>query len=115
MMGGEELAEEELELIRRRKLAEYQRAMADEQSRVQAREQIELQKQALLRQIFTPEARQRLANIRMVRPEFAEQLELQFIQLTQTGKIRNQITDEQLKAALARLQSQKKEIRIRRI
>jgi programmed cell death protein 5 len=55
-----------------------------------------------------------LTNIRMVKPEFAEQIELQLIQLAQTGRIRVPISDEQLKEALAKLQSQRKEIRIRR-
>jgi len=73
-----------------------------------------MQKQAILKRILTTEARQRLTNIKMVRPDFADQLELQLIQLAQTGKVKLPISDAQLKEALVRLQSQKKEIRIRR-
>jgi programmed cell death protein 5 len=112
---SEELDSEELELIRRKKMAELQRALIEEQRRIQMEQQLEAQKQAILRKIFTPEARQRLTNIKMVKPEFAEQLELQFIQLAQTGRIKLPITDEQLKEALIRLQSQKREIKIRRV
>jgi len=113
-MSGEELTDEELEEIRRRRLLELQRATMEEQRRARAQQQMEVQKQAVLRQILTPEARQRLTNIKMVRPEFAEQLELQLIQLAQTGKVNIPISDKQLKEALVRLQSQRREVRIRR-
>ncbi len=114
-MSEEELTEEELALLRRRRMQELQRAAADDQRRTQQAQQLEAQKQALLRQILTQEARQRLTNIRMVRPEFAQQLELQLIQLAQTGRVQIPITDEQLKEALGRMQSQRKDIKIRRI
>ncbi len=113
-MSGEELTDEELEEIRRRRLLELQRATMEEQRRARAQRQMEVQKQAVLRQILTSEARQRLANIKMVRPEFAEQLELQLIQLAQAGKVNIPISDEQLKEALVRMQSQRREVRIRR-
>jgi programmed cell death protein 5 len=110
----DEYSDEELNAIRQRRYSELQRAAANEQRQAEARRQFEAQKQAALKQILTPEARQRLTNIRMVKPEFAEQIELQLIQLAQTGRIRVPISDEQLKEALAKLQSQRKEIRIRR-
>jgi len=113
-MNSEELTDEELEEIRRRRMAELQRASVGEQRRAKAQQQVEAQKQSILRQILTPEARQRLTNIKMVRPEFAEQLELQLMQLAQTGKVTLPISDQQLKEALARMQSQRREIRIRR-
>jgi programmed cell death protein 5 len=68
-----------------------------------------------LREILTPEARQRLTNIKIVRPEFAEALELQLIQLAQTGRLKIPLSDEQLKDTLRRLQSQRRDITIRRI
>ena len=114
-MSGDEFGEEELDGIRRRRLAELQRAAADEQRRAETQQQVEVQKQALLKKIMTPEARQRLANIKMVRPDFADQLELQLIQLAQGGRVKLPISDKQLKDALARLQSQRRDIKIRRI
>lgn len=86
----------------------------DEQRRTSQQQQVERQKQSVLRQILTPEARQRLTNIRMVKPEFAEELEMQLIQLAQSGRLQNQVTDEQLKKTLAQLQSQRRDIKIRR-
>ncbi len=109
------LGDEELERIRQKKLAELQDSTVEDQKVERAQEQLEAQKQALLRTILTPEARQRLTNIRMVRPEFAEQLELQLIQLAQTGRLRTPLTDDQLKDILRRMQSQKRDFTIRRI
>jgi len=114
-MSSEDLSEEELELIRQRKMSELQRSMVDEQRTERVQKQLEAQKQNLLRAILTPEARQRLTNIRMVRPEFAEQLELQLIQIAQSGRLKIPLTDEQLKETLKRLQSQRRDITIRRI
>lgn len=114
MSEGDEYSDEELEALRQRRYSDLQRAAIEEQRQAGSRRQFEAQKQAVLKQILTPEARQRLTNIRMVKPEFAEQIELQLIQLAQTGRIKVPITDDQLKEALARLQSQRKEIRIRR-
>jgi programmed cell death protein 5 len=114
MSEDEEYSDEELEEIRRRRYSEYQRAAGDEQRQSESRRQFEAQKQAALKQILSPEARQRLTNIRMVKPEFAEQIELQLIQLAQSGRLKVPIGDDQLKEALARLQSSRKEIRIRR-
>ncbi|MEM2971022.1 MAG: DNA-binding protein [Candidatus Bathyarchaeia archaeon] len=105
------MSEDELEEIRRRKLLELQQRLAEEQRQAQ----IEQQKQLLLRKILTPEARQRLTNLKMVKPEFTEYLELQLIQLAQQGKLHIPLTDAQLKQILIQLQGQKRETKIRRI
>ncbi len=103
--------DKELEEIRRRKLQQLlaQKQMEEEEV---AREEAELQKAAILRRILTPEARERLARLKMVRPEVAEALENQLIYLAQTGRIRSMITDEQLKEILRRLTSNRRDIRI---
>jgi len=109
------VSDEELEELRQKKLMELQQRLAQEQQKVQMQQQIEMQKQALLRQILTAKARQRLTNLKMVKPDFAEQLELQLIQLAQQGRVNIPITDEQLKDILIRLQPSRRDIKIRRV
>jgi programmed cell death protein 5 len=109
------VSEEELEALRKRRMLELQQRMVEEQKQSQARQQLEGQKQALLRRILTPEARSRLTNLKMVKPEFTQQLELQLIQLAQQGRIAIPITDEQLKELLVRLQSGRRDYKIRRV
>jgi len=107
------VSDEELEQLRRRKLSALQRQGAEEQRETQS-QQLEAQKQALLRSVLSSEARQRLTNLKMVRPEFTEQLELQLIQLAQSGKIPIPLPDEQLRQILVQLQSRKRETKIMR-
>jgi programmed cell death protein 5 len=109
------MSDEELEAIRRKKLLARQQRMGDEQKQAQQEQELEAQKQALLRQILTPEARQRLANLALIKPEFTEQLELQLIQLAQSGRLQIPVSDAQLKQLLIQLQSRKRETKIRRI
>jgi len=103
--------DEELERIRQRKMEELQRRIAEEEERARR----ELERQAAMRVILTPEARQRLANLRLVKPELVAQLEEQLIQLANTGRIKMPITDETLKQILLRLSSSRRRIRIRRL
>jgi len=109
------VSEEELDALRKRRMLELQQRMVEEQKQAQAQQQLEGQKQALLRRILTPEARSRLTNLKMVKPEFTQQLELQLIQLAQQGRIAIPITDEQLKELLVRLQSGRRDYKIRRV
>ena len=109
------MSDEELDQIRKRKLLSMQNRMSDEQRQVQAQQQMEAQKQALLSKILAPEARQRLSNLKMVKKEFAEQIEMQLIEMAQTGKLPIPLSDAQLKQILVQLQSRKREIKIRRI
>jgi programmed cell death protein 5 len=109
------MSDDELESIRKRKLLSMQNRVGEEQRQAQAEEKIEAQKQALLRQILSPEARQRLNNLKMVRADFAEQIELQLIQMAQMGKLPVPLSDAQLKQILLQLQSRKRETKITRI
>ena len=105
----------ELEELRRRRLLELQRRLLEQERAAEERMRVEAQKQAVLRRILTPAARQRLANLKLVKPEFAEQVELQLIQAAQTGRLPIPLTDEQLKRILLHLQSGRRDIRIRRL
>jgi len=108
------MSDQELDAIRRKKLLAMQQKNVDEQKQSQS-EQFEAQKQALLKQILSPEARQRLTNLKMIKPDFTEQLELQLIQLAQSDKLPIPLSDAQLKQILLQLQTRKREITIRRV
>lgn len=108
------MADSELEELRRRKLAELQRqrdqqAMAEEQAK-----QIEAGRQAVLRQILTPEARERLGTVRIAYPELARAVEDQLIRLAQSGRVDRQVDDATLRQILRRVAPQKREITIER-
>lgn len=106
--------DEELEELRKRKIMEYQAQIQEQQRQAELRRQYEIQKRAAIQQILTSEARNRIANIRAAKPEFAEQIEIQLIQLAQSGRLKSKITDSQLKEILSRLQARKREFKIRR-
>lgn len=109
------VGDDEIEDLRRRKMLELRANMEEQQRQAEQRRQFEVQKKLAILQIMTPEARSRLANIRAVKPEFAEQLELQLIQLAQSGRLGSKITDAQLRDILAKLQARKREFKIRRV
>jgi len=108
-------SDSELDEIRRRRLLELRSQISEEQVKAQEQEQIESQKQGLLRQILTMEARQRLHRIKLVKPEFAAQIELQLIQIAKSGRVKLPITDKQLRGLLTQLLPSKRETRFRRV
>jgi len=104
----------ELEELRRRKMAELQRQGEQQAVMEQQAQAIEAQRQAILRQLLTPEARDRLANVRLAYPEIARTVEDQLIRLAQMGQISSQIDDQVLKQILRKVSPQKREINIER-
>jgi programmed cell death protein 5 len=105
----------ELEAIRQKRLIEIRQQLVEEQQKTEQRQASQVQQQSLLRAILTSEARQRLNRIKLVKPDFIAQLELQLIQIAQTGRVRLPINDEQLKQMLIQLQSGKRETKFRRM
>ena len=78
-------------------------------------EQISSQSDMLLTQILSGEARLRLNNVKMVKPELANLVENYLLGLSAQGKVQGQITDEQLKQILMSAQQPKKDFKINRI
>lgn len=104
----------ELEAIRQRRMAELQQQAQSQASQQEQAQKMEAQKQGVLRQILTPEARDRLANIRLANPQMAESVEMQLIQLAQSGRLRGVIDDTMLRNILAQIAPQRREITIER-
>ena len=73
------------------------------------------QKEQILKQVLTPEARMRLNNIKMVKPELSEMVEQYLIGMATQSKIPGQINDEQLKQILLSTQQPKRDFKINRI
>ena len=78
-----------------------------------AEKEKQLARERVLRVILTSDARQRLTNIKMVRPETAALIEDNIIRLASEGKIKKAITDDEIKQFLASVQQPKKEFKIR--
>ncbi len=73
------------------------------------------QKDQVLKQILSSEARFRLNNIKMVKPELAKMVENYLINVVSQGKVNYQISDEQLKQLLRSIQQPKRDFKINRI
>ena len=106
--------DEELDAIRRRKLQELQQVQVQAVAQQQYREQVEAQKQTILRQILTPEARERLGRIELAYPELTDSIENQLIALAQSGRVQKVIDDATLRQILERVMPRRREIKIER-
>ena len=106
--------DDELEAIRRRKLAELQQYQDQAVAQQQMREQVMAQRQTILRQILTPEARERLGRIELAYPELADSIESQLIALAQSGRVQRAIDDATLKQILERVMPKRRDIKIER-
>ena len=117
----------ELDEIRKRRMAELQQQAAMnadpqqmaqqqmlEQQAAQQQAEMEAQLKQAMKQILTPEARGRLDNLRLTKPELVTNIEIQLLQSAQAGSLRGKVTDEQLKVLLKNLMGQKREIHITR-
>ena len=110
--------EEELENIRKRKLEELKQQAIQQRIAEQQQHEFENKKYQIMRLILSPEGRQRLENIRMVKPQFAEQIELQLIQLFQAGRLKGAtpLPDNAFKKLLEQISSRgnKKDFKIKK-
>jgi len=78
-------------------------------------DQINAQKEILLKQILSSEARLRLNNVKMVKPDLANMVENYLLGLAAQGRSPGQITDDQLKQILLSAQQPKRDFKINRI
>ena len=107
----------DIEELRQRRMQQVLQQQMQQQLQQQAQQQfqedeISSQIKLIINKILTPEARERLGNIRTVRPSYARQIEILLIQLYQAGKLPSQLTDEGLKEILSRIKGSMRERRI---
>ncbi|WP_456466204.1 DNA-binding protein [Methanopyrus sp.] len=116
------MTDPELERLRRKRMLELQRRAQAQQAREGAKERKEeerraleeAQRRALLRKILTPEARERLARVRLARPQLAQAVENYLIQLAQSGRLNGRVDEDQLKRLLKQVsEATRKDFKIR--
>ena len=113
-------SEEDIEQLRQERLEQLQEQQgggdseAAREAQQAQREQAEAQKQAQLRQHLTDGARKRLNSVRMSKPDFADQVEQQVLALARSGRLGDQIDEDQMRDLLQELKPDSQEYNIRR-
>ena len=87
----------------------------DENNTQEKDSQLKAQKEMMLKQVLSSDARLRLNNVRMVKPDMADLVENYILNLSVQGKISGQISDEQLKQILASAQQPKRDFKFNRV
>jgi len=87
---------------------------SDEERRRQQAE-AEAVKQKALAMLLDSEARQRLANIKMVKPDLASAVENYLINAASSGRLNRALTDHELKQILLSIQQPKRDFKINRL
>ncbi len=77
--------------------------------------QLKAQKEMMLKQVLSADARLRLNNVRMVKPDLADLVENYILNLSVQGKISGQISDDQLKQILLSVQQPKRDFKFNRV
>ena len=77
--------------------------------------QLNAQKEMMLKQVLSADARSRLNNVRMVKSDLADLVENYILNLTAQGKITGQISDDQLKQILLSAQQPKRDFKFNRV
>ena len=77
--------------------------------------QLKAQKEMMLKQVLSSDARLRLNNVRMVKPDLADLVENYILNISVQGKISGQISDEQLKQILSSAQQPKRDFKFNRV
>ena len=87
---------------------------SDEEIRKQQAE-AEAMKQKALAMLLDFEARQRLTNVKMVKPDLAAAVENYLINAATTGRLNRALTDNELKQILLSIQQPKRDFKINRL
>lgn len=93
--------QQELESIRQARLNDLKTESNPEQTE-QTKQQEEM-RHSVLSQVLTPEARERLSRVAMVRPERAQQAEEILLRMATSGQLRGKVDEPQLVDLLERI------------
>ncbi|MCI4323710.1 MAG: DNA-binding protein [Thermoplasmata archaeon] len=113
----------ELQELRQRRVRELQQSQAAPTANPQDAyaaaqradmERREAERQEILRRVFTPEARERLGRLRLAKPDVAQAVEQQVVQLASTGRLGRPVDDAMLRALLERIAPERREVTITR-
>ncbi|KAL6070985.1 Programmed cell death protein 5 [Balamuthia mandrillaris] len=114
----------ELEAIRQRRMAELKAQYASRgggggggggasaAQQQQQQQEMEERRRMILTQILTPEARERLSRIALVKPDKARQVEDSLIRAAQTGQLGGKVDEPSLISMLGQISKAKKETKI---
>ena len=102
--------------IKKRLLQQRLQQSQNEQMQTQMQQQhLEETLKVIMHQIREPNARERLSNLKIVKPDTALQLQAYLAQLYQAGQIKGKVTEQQLVAILHKLSAaERKEFKIKR-
>ncbi|XP_039033701.1 DNA-binding protein DDB_G0278111-like isoform X1 [Hibiscus syriacus] len=108
------MADPELEAIRQRRMQELmarqgrgsQQNPDQQKAQEEAKREADEQRQMMLSQILSSEARERLARIALVKPEKARGVEDVLLRAAQTGQIVEKVSEERLISILEQINTQ---------
>jgi programmed cell death protein 5 len=102
--------EEEIKKIRERKKKELQEGSPEQQEeRQEMEEEMERRKKQALRKILTKDAIERLGRVRLANEDLANQLETYLVRLSDSGQVKNKITEDKLKQILKSIKDEQKQ------
>ncbi|KAF6254228.1 programmed cell death protein 5 [Scenedesmus sp. NREL 46B-D3] len=105
----------ELEAIRQRRMAEMMAASGgapgapgmpsaeDAEQQEEARRAAEEQRRTMLHAVMTPDARERLARVALVKPDKARNVENMVLTAAKRGALQSKVTEDQLKGMLEQI------------
>jgi programmed cell death protein 5 len=103
-----------IEEIKNQKREELKKKLEAQKEAEKQQEVIETQVEVMLKQILSPEAKTRLANVKLVNKDLWLNVSQSLIYLVKSGKINRRIEDTELKRLLAEVSGRKKQIKIKR-
>ena len=115
------MADNELEQLRQKRLAELQQGQQggyssggnqQQQNKEEQMRQQQDMKNSVLSQVLTQEARARLNTLALTKPDKAQMVENHLVQMARSGQLAQKFGEDQLKSLLERLseQTQKKTV-----